>query len=175
MMNNVTIPDMYPFAYLQHFIYILYKLHGYKIFTTLDFIRVYHQIPVVPGDVPKTAVITTFGLFEFRVVMFGLKNAARYIDIAFKRLEFCSACIGDILIASATSGEHHQHLCIVSERLQQFNHHIKLAKCIFGASTVNYLGYQVDEHGSRPLPGKSDSNSGLRKAAEQIPGDGKFL
>lgn len=75
--NNVTIPDMYPILYLQDF---SYKLQGCKIFTTLDLSRAYHHIPVGPEDVPKAAVITPFGSFQFRVMTFGLKK--RDIDFS---------------------------------------------------------------------------------------------
>ena len=44
----------------------------------------YHQIVVELADVPKTPVITVFGLFEFVRMPFGLRNTAqmfqRFID-----------------------------------------------------------------------------------------------
>ncbi len=62
-LNDVTTPDCYPVPYIiQDF---TANLAGAKIFSKINLVRGYHQIPVHLDDVPKTAVITPFGLWEF--------------------------------------------------------------------------------------------------------------
>ena len=60
-----------------------------------------------PDDIPKTAVTTPFGLFEFLRMPFSRRNATqtfeRFIDLVLRGLYFCFVCIDDILIASATT------------------------------------------------------------------------
>ena len=71
--------DRYPVPYLQDF---TAQLEGKKIFSKIGLVRRYNQIPVAAVDIPKTAVINPFGLFNFLRMPFGLKNAAK----AFQRL-----------------------------------------------------------------------------------------
>ena len=86
-LNAMTILDKYPIPYLHDFSANLFKKN---IFSSLDLFKAYHQIPVAKSDVPKTAVITPFGLFEFVSMTFGLRNAVqtfqRYIHHALRDL-----------------------------------------------------------------------------------------
>lgn len=158
MLNARTIPDRYPIRHIQDF---TQNISGCKIFSKIDLVKAFNQIPVNPDDIPKTAITTPFGMFEFPYMTFGLRNAGqtfqRFVDEMTRDLDFCYSYLDDYLIFSDSIESHYLHLHQLFTRLKEFGMVINPSKCIFGAEEVNFLGCVVSSAGIKPMDVKVEA------------------
>ena len=108
-LNAITKKDAHQLPRIED---IFDTLSGSKFFTTLDMEMGYHQVEVHPDDREKTAFTTPFGLFQYKVMPFGLATAPatfmRLMTIVFSGMLYntCLAYLDDIIIFGRTFEEH---------------------------------------------------------------------
>ena len=124
------------------------------------------------ADIPKTAIITPFGLFEFLRMPFGLKNSAqafqRLMDGVLRGLPFVFVYLDDILVASPSMSDHLRHVRQVLGRLTGAGLAINVEKCTFGASSVKFLGHQVTTEGISPLAKKVEAVNDMQRPVTKV-------
>lgn len=150
-LNSLTVPDRYPVPHLQSF---TSNLHGKTVFSKIDLLRAYHQIPLHPDDIEKTAVASPFGLYEYVYMPFGLRNSSstfqRFMDAIFRHHKNIFVYIDDVLVASESEEQHGKDLQLVFEILHNHNLKLSLEKCKFFSSELDFLGYAINAQGIRP-------------------------
>lgn len=113
-----------------------------KIFSKVDLSSVYHQIPVHPDDVCKTAILIEQGLLEYNYMPFGLQNVTstfqRMTDNIFQDFECTFVYIDYILRYSDDGDSHSKHLDAVFWKLREYNLKISISKRIFGATDLDF-------------------------------------
>ena len=118
---------------------------------------------MTPSDVLKTAITTPFGSFVFHYSTFGLKNSGatfqRMMDNILGHLSCVVVYIEDILIFSENKHDHQQHLQTVLCVLQENELLARQDKCVFGASSVEFLGHVISAEGIQPTQNKVKANT----------------
>ena len=157
-LNAASEDDRYPMPHLQDF---TIQLEGKSIFSKVDLVRAYNQVPMNASDIAKTAILTPFGLFEFKRMPFGLKNAAqtfqRLMDNVLRDCSFAYVYLDDILVASSSVDEHRQHLRQLFRKLADYGLVVNPQKCVLGQSSLEFLGHYVTSSGVQPLQSRVES------------------
>ena len=134
-------------------------------FTSIDLRSGYWQCHISDEDIPKTAFLMRYGLYEWVVMPMGLTNAPatfmRTMNNLFSDMLDSGVVVflDDILVYSGTIEEHFTLLERVLVRLRQYMFYCKLKKCSFLRSSTTFLGFDVTPEGMRISDSKVQSLS----------------
>ncbi|GAA6022504.1 hypothetical protein JCM10207_008535 [Rhodosporidiobolus poonsookiae] len=147
VLSSITKHNAYPMPRIDQ---TLYSLKDSKFFTSLDANKGFHQIPMAPEHVNRTAFATPFGQFEYLRMPMGLKNAPaefqRRMDSHFHvelREGWFSVYIDDLLLRSLLFAKHMTHLERTFIKLEYHAWTMSPLKCFFAYAEVNQLGHRV--------------------------------
>ena len=130
---------------------------------TLDLQSGYWQVQMATKDQEKTAFITSQGLFEFKVMPFGLACAPatfeRLMERVLKGLQWktCLVYLDDIIVHGTDVNQAVERLDEVFNRLKSAGLKLNPKKCQLFQRKVAYLGHTVSEEGIGTDPSKIDA------------------
>ena len=153
--NQASKLDRYPIPKVED---LLAKLAGGKKFTKLDMSQAYQQLEL-EEDSKKFVVINTHrGLYKFNRLPFGVSSAPgifqRVMESLLSGIAGVVVYLDDILITGKTEEAHLTALGEVLKRLSDAGLRLKKNKCVFLATSVDYLGHCVDAQGIHPTAEK---------------------
>jgi hypothetical protein len=111
-------------------------------------------------DIHKTAFRTHDRLYEFLVMSFGLCNAPATFQALMNEVlrsflrRFVLVFFDDILIYNTSWADHLHHIRAILAALRAHRLFVKRSKCVFGVSSVTYLGHIISEAGVAMDPAK---------------------
>ena len=150
-LNSITVPDAYPLPRIED---LLDEIGQAKFVSTIDLQKGYYQIGLTERAKTLSAFTTPFGLFQYKVMPFGMTNAPstfqRAISHTISSLEGVMSYIDDIVVFSDTWEQHRDQLERLWECLSLAGFSVNLAKSSFGRGTVTYLGHVVGQGMTRP-------------------------
>jgi len=143
-LNNITVKNKIALPNLEE---LFDQLGRAVIFSKLDLHSGFNQVPVREEDIPKTAIITRFGHFEFTVMGLGMSNAPATFQTLMNTVmqpflgKFVVVFIDDILVFSESAADHLTHLDAVLTALAANKLYAKPSKCSFAQSSIAFLGH----------------------------------
>ncbi|MBW0545536.1 hypothetical protein O181_085251 [Austropuccinia psidii MF-1] len=149
-LNAVTRKNRYPVPPINQ---LLTFFNSATIFSKIDLRGAYNLLRIKEGDEHLTAFRTKYGSYGYLVMPFGLTNAPALLqnlvnDIFADFLDIVVVVYSDdIMVFSSPQEEHVKYVASVLQRLRENNFFAKATKCIFHASSVEYLGYVVSSEG----------------------------
>ena len=157
-LNKITIKNRYPLPLAAD---IINRLTKARYFTKFDVRWGYHNIWIKEGDKWKGAIVTNRGLYEPKVMYFGMTNSPAtfqalmnsvFTDLIAKG--DVAVYMDDILIYTPELKEHRKVVREVLKRLEHYDLYLKPEKCDFEKDSIEYLGMIISPGEVRMDPGK---------------------
>src|ERR1044072_1071630 len=145
-LNRSSLKDNFP---IPHIDVLVDNTAQHKVFSFMDGFSGYNQIKMAPDDMEKTTFVTQWGIFCYKVMPLGLKNAgakyqramvALFHDMIRHEIE---VYVDDMIARSQTEEEHLDYLRKLFDRLKKYILRLNPNKCTFGVISDKLLGYVV--------------------------------
>ncbi len=157
-LNSVTQPDSYPIPRIDD---CVDRVGSARHVSKFDLLKGYWQVPLTQRAKELSAFVIPDGLFAYRRMPFGLRNAGatfqRLMNIVLQGLDNVEAYIDDVVVFSESWSDHLKHVRAVFGRLREANLTVNLSKSEIAQATVTYLGKVVGQGKVLPVSAKVDA------------------
>ena len=149
-LNKACPKDSFPLPRIDQ---LVDSIAGQKLLTFMDAFSRYNQIKMAEEDQEKTVFITSQGLYCYKVMSFGLKNAGatyqRLVNKMFNRQmgRNMEVYVDDMLVKSKEELAYLDDLRETLATLKQYQMKLNPSKCVFGVASGKFLGFMVSQRG----------------------------
>ena len=149
-LNRACPKDSYPLPRINT---LVDSTARHELLSFMDAFSSYNQIKMKEEDQEKTSFVTNQGLFCYKVMPFGLKNArATYQRLMNKMFTHqlrrnVQVYIDDMLVKSVRENDHLNDLQETFNTLRSYNMKLNPSKCVFGVTAGKFLGFMVSKRG----------------------------
>ncbi|SGY11742.1 BQ5605_C011g06257 [Microbotryum silenes-dioicae] len=153
ILNAATVPDRTPLPLPDEILAVAARA---RFWSKINMTNSFFQTKMAEEDIPKTAVATPWGLFEWVVMPMGLSNAPathqRWVNEALSSLigKSCFAYLDDITIFSDTMEDHQTHVKEVLEALRRADLYCSPKKTELFRTSCDFLGHVISRNGIAP-------------------------
>ena len=153
--NDKTKSDSFPIPRIAD---CIDQIGNAKFVSTFDMLKGYWQVPLTQRACEISAFVTPSGLYQYKVMPFGMKNAPatfqRMVNKLVRDIDGCEGYIDDVVIFSDNWSDHIRQIKRFFQIMREAKLTINLMKSEFGKATVKYLGHIVGQGQVRPLDAK---------------------
>ena len=153
--NDKTKSDSFPISRIAD---CIDQIGNAKFVSTFDMLKGYWQVPLTQRVREISAFVTPSGLYQYKVMPFGMKNAPatfqRMVNKLVRDIDGCEGYIDDVVIFSDNWSDHIRQIERFFQIMREAKLTINLMKSEFGKATVKYLGHIVGQGQVRPLDAK---------------------
>lgn len=163
-LNKVTVDDCEPIPRVDM---MFAGLCDKKFFSKFDFAKGYCQIPMASHCKHLTAFCSASGLYQFKVMPFGIKTApaifTRMMREVVQNINNVYHYFDDVLIATETWEEHLVALALFFENVRNSGLTIKPKKSEIGRTSIAFLGHVIEQETLQPMTHTLDKIHGAKR------------
>jgi hypothetical protein len=156
-LNKACPKDSFPLPRID---LLVNSTSGHELLSFMDAFSEYNQIYMEEADQEKTAFIINRGLYCFKMMPFGLKNAGatyqRLVNRMFRNQigRNVEVYVDDMLLKSIQATKHIEDLRETFRTLRKYKMKLNPMKCAFRVSSRKFLGFMVSQRGIEANPEK---------------------